>query len=418
MGRPYGPAPAVYELSWIALGVAVALVATQVWRVVCAPTNPTAADAEQSNGAEATAIQTNVAPESHELAISMAEELASLVSALEARTHHLIEAAPSRTQLPGAAEALLASVDRLRHLHKKLIAFGKARPVEAGTADVTELITGISDELQLLQLGLELRWEPPPELPRIDANADAMRDAMLFVCAALLRAERGATRLTFSVERSFSHERPTMKIELNLEWIAAPGPKTTRAVDGEAFALDWEAAKHLVHSHAGELTMSHLPGKAVQAVVRLPIVLSPEHPGNAAPQPADLRPNPPSAAAGHDYGGALVLESDPALRAVLARELKASGRAVFACADGESAHTFLQATPDRFELLIVDDGQHLDERSALARTIRAHAPSLKICLLTTTTSPTLTGWPDLYTLQKPFGVHELRRTLASILTPH
>ena len=164
--------------------------------------------------------------------------------------------------------------------------------------------------------------------------------------------------------------------------------------------------------------MSHLPGKAVQAVVRLPIVLSPEHPGNAAPQPADLRPNPPSAAAGHDYGGALVLESDPALRAVLARELKASGRAVFACADGESAHTFLQATPDRFELLIVDDGQHLDERSALARTIRAHAPSLKICLLTTTTSPTLTGWPDLYTLQKPFGVHELRRTLASILTPH
>ena len=63
MGRPYGPAPAVYELSWIALGVAVALVATQVWRVVCAPTNPTAADAEQSNGAAATAIQTNVAPD-------------------------------------------------------------------------------------------------------------------------------------------------------------------------------------------------------------------------------------------------------------------------------------------------------------------------------------------------------------------
>ena len=154
--------------------------------------------------------------------ISMSEELASLASAVEARTHHLIEAAPSRTQLPGAAEALLTSVERLRRLHKKLIAFGGARPVEDGIADITELINGISDELQFLQLGLELRWEPPPELPRIDANPEAIRDAILFVCAALLRGERGATRLTFSAERAFSQVRPT-KAEPEPEWITVPG---------------------------------------------------------------------------------------------------------------------------------------------------------------------------------------------------
>ena len=110
-----------------------------------------------------------------------------------------------------------------------------------------------------------------------------------------------------------------------------------------------------------------------------------------------------------------MLESDPALRAVLASELKASGRAVFACADGASAHTFLEATPDRFELLIVDDANQLDEYTPLARTIRQHTPNLKICLLAQMPTTSATAWPDLHCLPKPFGVHELRDTLASIL---
>ena len=77
-------------------------------------------------------------------------------------------------------------------------------------------------------------------LPRVAANPDAVRDAMLFVCAALLRAERGATRLTFSTERCFASERPTIQIELNLEWTTVPDrsmttePVITRAMAGPA----------------------------------------------------------------------------------------------------------------------------------------------------------------------------------------
>lgn len=398
------------ELYWFLIGATAATIAAWLLRARVASRSLQREDRQRR------AVATTISPESHELAISMSEELASLASAVEARTHHLIEAAPSRTQLPGAAEALLTSVERLRRLHKKLIAFGGARPVEDGIADITELINGISDELQFLQLGLELRWEPPPELPRIDANPEAIRDAILFVCAALLRAERGATRLTFSAERAFSQVRPTMKVELNLEWITVPGQTGGASSVDSAFALDWEAAKQLLSMHGGELTMSHLPGKAVQAIVQLPIVLNPEHPSSASARPEPERSGRTVGESDHDYGGALVLESDPALRAVLARELKASGRAVFVCADGESAHTFLQATPDRFELLMLDDAQHLEEQTALARAIRARAPALKICLLTTSTTAPPADWPELHTLRKPFGVHELRHTLASILS--
>ena len=422
-GRPYANPLDVYESLWIVLGAILALAVTELRRAASARTPPRAAPAPREDAAATTAVETVVSAESHELALSMAEELASLLSALEARAHHLIEAAPSRTKLPAAAEALLTSVHRLRNLHNKLVTFGRARPVEHGTTDVVELIGGLGDDLQQMQLGLELRWEPPSVLPRVAANPDAVRDAMLFVCAALLRAERGATRLTFSTERCFASERPTIQVELNLEWTTVPDrAETTEPVD-RAFALEWEAAKHLVSSHDGELTMSHLPGTAVRAVARFPIACEasptglPEAPETHAGEALE-GPAPTELESEHSYGGALVLEADPALRAVLSRELKASGRAVFACADGESAHTFLQATPDRFELLIVDDAQELEEHTALARTIRSQAPALKICLLTPAPTTAPTGWEVLHTLRKPFGVHELRRTLASILTTH
>jgi len=365
----------------------------------------------------AVTVETTITPDSREMALSMASELASLVSAIEGRAHHLIEASPDPMQLPGAAEATLISIARLRGLHSKLIAFGGARPPATGTTNVTELIGNLSEDLQQMQLGLELRFDPPADPPVVNACPAAARDAILFVCGALLKAERGATRLTFSVERSFATEDPEIIVELNLEWInSADSRKREELVAGE-FALDLEAARQLIRSHGGELSLSHLPGKSVQAVVQLPMAVPPElQPAKPEEQPTAENPATDADATPHNFGGALVLESDPTLRAVLSRELKASGRAVFACADGASAHTFLQATPDRFELLIVDDPHQLDEHTPLARTIREQTPSLKICLIAPNPAKPPTTWPTLHCLEKPFGVHELRRKLASILT--
>ncbi|MFT4512167.1 MAG: CheY-like chemotaxis protein [Planctomycetota bacterium] len=358
------------------------------------------------------------------MALSMASELANLVSAVEGRAHHLIEAAPARTDLPRAAEAMLASIDRLRVLHSKLIAFGRGRPIVQGIINVNDLISSLGDELQQMQLGLELRWEPPADLPSIKACPNAIRDALLFACSSLLQVERGATRLTFTVERSFASDVPAIRIDLHLEWVDNADSRKREGMAEDAFALDFEAARQLIENHAGTLTMSHLPGKSVHALVNLPIAVPAAAPGleSAATAAGNSNATSPGTeepedylAISHHFGGALVLESDPALRAVLARELKASGRAVFACADGASAHTFLQATPDRFELLIVDDAHQLDEHTPLARTIRQHTPDLKICLLTPSPATAPEAWPEIHCLQKPFGVHELRRTLASIL---
>lgn len=352
-----------------------------------------------------------------QLARSLAEELATLVSGVEGRAHHLIETAPDLRQLPITAEALLAAVQRLRHLHGKLVAFGRNRPVESGRTSLEAALVAITDELRTLQLGLEVRRESAAHLPMLGVGPGVVHDTLRYVGAAMQRAERGATNLTISTELCFRDDEPVVQVELVLEWSDESPPNGPTPFADAAYALDVEAANQLLHAHGGELALSHLPGRSIRAVLRWPLAM--RHAENElpteAPEPGPARTtsNEP-APVGHRYGGALLLEADVAVRELLSRELKATGRAVFACADGAAARSFLLATPERFELLIVDHQERLDDDQALAATIRAVAPRLCILVLSPVTPPTLRTWPDLRSVAKPFGVHELRQALASI----
>jgi CheY-like chemotaxis protein len=369
------------------------------------PTLPVAANTE-------TPAKPVIAPEVRPLVLSLAEELANLISGVEGRTHNLIEAAAVLTQVPAAAEDLAIAVQRLRTLHSKLAAFGHARCRSDANAStpLLDLVARLRDEVQHQQLGLELRWDPPPHLAEIAMAPEPLHDALSFLCAAMLRAERGASRLSVVSELCFASTPPRLQLELVLDWNTEAPPSAAQVHDDLAIALDLEASNHLITSHGGEQSFHHLPGRSVRAVVRLAVVPKPE-----LVVAADDAERPPAAPhPDHRYGGALVLEADPAVRAMLARELKATGRAVFACADGASARSFLEATPDRFEVLIVDDPQRLDIGQPLVETIRELTPGLKIFALSPGHTATL-ALPLLHHISKPFGVHELRAALASVL---
>lgn len=365
--------------------------------------------------------------DAHRIAHTLADELATLLSGVEGRAHHLIEAAPDRTQLPHAAEGLLAAIQRLRILHSKLVAFSGGRHAEPGVTALEPMLRGLSDELQDHQLGLEVRRESAAHVPPLAASPRIVHDALLFLGAAILRAERGANNLSLTTELCFRDDEPQVQIELALEWAREPQPCPVPLHDDPAFTLDFEAASHLIAGHGGELSVHHLPGRSICAVVRWPLArrdieVEPANDDEAAPlagpstATASAMPAPAQPTSLDRHGGALVLESDPAVRALLSQELKAAGRAVFACADGAAARTFLEATPDRFELLVVDEAQHLDATDPLAATIRRVAPQLRILALWRSPIGPQQDWPGLQHVAKPFGVHELRAALASILT--
>ncbi len=347
--------------------------------------------------------------DSRNLALSLADELANLTSGVEVGAHGLIEAASERAQIARAAEALDGAVQRLRRLHGKLLAFGRTGLVASGTTAIPALVQRLAAELQRCQLGIELRWDPPQHLPDAAIAPAIAYDALLFLCSAMLRAERGATLLAVASEPCFTGPHPRLRLELVLEWTTAADAQPATPQEPR-FLLDLEASRQLLASNSCELALHHEPGRLVRAIVHLPLA-----PADAVAEPLASPPVRARPATPHRYGGALVLEADPSVRAILAAELKASGRAVFACADGSSARTFLEATPDRFELLIVDHPQRLAGDDALATTIRTIAPALKIVVLAPAEAATAEHWPGVRHIQKPFGVHELRHALASLL---
>lgn len=347
------------------------------------------------------------------IALSLANELACLTSGIEGSAHGLIDAAPDRARLPRAAEALLAAVQRLRTLHTKMVALGQGNDPADGVTAIDAVIKALAVELPHLQLGLQVRWETRRALPEVRASFDVVRDALLFLCSALLRAERGASILAIDAEHTFAHDEPAVQLLLSLEHAGdVPNDAATRTPD-RSWQFDYEAAANLIRAQGGRVEVSHRPGQAVQAIVRLPVAATAAAALATPPVPI---PTPPaaSAAVAHDYGGALVLEADAATRAMLAAELKAGGRAVFVCADGAAAESFLRATPQRFELLIADDARHLATGSSLATAIRELTPHLKLCVLGRPGAGPAEFGVAQY-LPKPFGVHELRQALASLL---
>ncbi|MCU0865179.1 MAG: response regulator [Planctomycetes bacterium] len=398
------------ELLWLLAGAAIAVAVLRPWRQR-APREEPAPPPPPPPVAE------TITADARQLASTFADELANLLSGVEGRAHHLITTAPDRTQLPKAAEAMLASIGRLHILHTKVVAAAGRRRAEPGTTDLAAAVGALADALQQLQFGLELRWDPPPHLPAIAAGPTIVHDALLFLGAALLRAERGAALLSIDGETCFAGTSPWVQVEMALEWHSEPGPDAAAPIDDVAFTLDLEAARQLIVLHGGELQLHHLRSRSVRAVVRWPAVTTPASESTPALPTAAPAQSAATATARHHhhYGGALLLESDPSIRAMLSTELKATGRAVFACADGAAASSFLEATPDRFELLIVDDPQRLERSDPLAATIRTAAPRLKLLVLAATLPSTRAEWPLLHQLQKPFDVHELRHALATVL---
>jgi len=362
-----------------------------------------------------------------ELMAEVANELANLLSGAEGRAHHLIEQAPDRQQLPAAAEGLLRALARLRGLHRKLLAHIGPGVGPRQNVRLDELIPGLADDLQHLQLGLELHWNAGQDLPAAAVCAASAREALLYLVEALLRTEPGASRLTIDGRLDLDGKQPQVALQMVLEWVAEP-TSTRRPASGSP-GLARTAATNLLIASGGNLQWLHRPGHAATAVVLLPtteLVAAPAPtpaPPPAAPvlpiaEPATPLVNLPPTR--HAYGGSILLESDPALRAMVAAELKSTGRAVFACADGAAACTLLAATPERFELMLLDSIERLTNDPALAEAVRKLQPVLKLCVLAQGLGPAANhrpsmDWPQLRRIQKPFGVHELRQALASVL---
>jgi hypothetical protein len=347
------------------------------------------------------------------LVAAIADELADLASGIEGNAHLLIEAAARPGKRTDGADPLWSAVQRLNRLQWRLRALAVPPPADGGPTDAAEVLADVRSWLQTVHFGLTVELELPESLPPVRANRRVLEDALVSAAECLLLMERGATRLALSAQ--FEGDGPEVAIALDLEWIEEPAEGLPFDRRSEVQELECAAAHHLILSQGGSLEVLHMANHHfAQAVVRLPASSMPAgcEPVLAPPRVADRVPQER-----HRYGGVLLLEPDPAIRSMLAAELKARGRNVFACADGDAVRVLLETTPDRFELLIVDQRMRPEPAHQLAESSARLCPGLKVCLLAgeATDEPPDDLRHRLHLLPKPFGVRDLRLMLEDLL---
>jgi hypothetical protein len=333
-------------------------------------------------------------------------ELANLASSIEGHAQHLCEAIECNDS---RGENLGAAVRRLRYFSDKLLSFTRESARASRSIEVADLLRRVGCELRHEMQGRQIELRIAPALPNARADAGQLRNALLFLVDAVLGLEPDAAVLSLRASLDLDEEADScILIELQAE-CAQTAPRTPQV--GEATSLSYRAAQRVLAANDAELTLCYWPGHRANACVVLKVADTDEEIDAIAAEPMEA----------HRFGGALILIGDPSLRALLHQELDQRGRRVVQCTDSAAAQTLFHATPERFEFLILDADDRPEPVEALARTALETEPDVRVLVLRHRRSlqplPSAALRPRYEELYKPFGIMELRETMARFERP-
>lgn len=350
-------------------------------------------------------------PTSHLEAVaeSVSAELASLASGIEGNAQLLCEAIGSPELVPPRAEQLWGAVRRLRALSEKIQFAIGSNVLRRGSLAVEDVLASVQHELDDWSYGrFQVAVDVAQSLPEVCANANALRRALLYLVEVLFAKEPSAGKLTMRAAINIAEDAQTVVLHIAVEveeTLSAQAPHPAQIELAEA------AARNLLAALDAEWTLEHIPGMEVSAWIALPVATEDSE------EPAGPSPSGDS----HEFGGVLILESDPAVRFMVGQELERTGRQVLLCADGTAARALWRATPERFELLIVDPRGRREMGDQLAADALT-TKGVRIILLGVSDHPALAAavsgpQPRVVIVPKPFGLMELRDALAQLGVP-
>ncbi len=359
------------------------------------------------------------------LAQSLGDQLATLATSIEGHAQLLCEAVGDPHRVVERGEWLWSSVQHLRLFSEKILSFAQVGTLEVRPLSIRPFLSGLAQELEDTGRRLQVEVQTSEFLPRALASERALRNATRFLVDTLLHLETRARRLYLRAYAKVTDDQDT-RVELEL---CAEAEESGSCHDAERHSvqLGYIAARNLLEAMDAHLSFDELEGLSVTCFVSLPAAESPEEfPAevqiDAAPfavPELDLAERVPVPdAEPHDFGGVLVLEHDPSIRELIAVELADTDRNLITCVDGASARSLLEATPERFELLVLEHDARVESGSRIARFAAERIPGLKILLLATgerTMTEPLPEGAVLRTIVKPFGVMELRAAFHDLL---
>jgi two-component system cell cycle response regulator CpdR len=357
------------------------------------------------------------------LAAGTGNELGDLATAVEGHANLLCEAIGDPEHVAQRAEQLWTSVRRVRLFSEKLLAFARPPQVTPRPLELLDLLRTLRSDLESYASGaFNVHFESASILPPATVDPEQLRMAMLFLVDTLLTLQPNTRQISLrAYTRIPEDDSPIVCIELCAE--AEPGVGQIQTRPASMLQIGYLAARNLLEKMNAHLAFEHIEGLDVSCEIMLAAVLDTYEPaiGPGAAQAhqttaAAVASVPPSE---HRFGGILILEDDRSVRELLAMELGRSGRSIITCGDGAAAHSLLEATPERFELLVLDGAAPMETGESLASWAHAQEPGLRFLLLTDALGfqPDTSDIPkdQLVRLRKPFNLSDLRDAVRQLM---
>lgn len=352
--------------------------------------------------------------------------LQGITGSLELLSRRMDKASPE--QMERYIEGAMKSARRAAALTHRLLAFSRRQPLDPKPVAPNPLIASMQDLLhRTLGERIALRFDLQEDAAPILCDANQLESALLNLCINARDAMPDGGTLTVST-RSGSESLPQASDALPPgEYVAIAVSDTgigmapdvaARAFDpffttkpiGQGTGLGLSMIYGFARQSRGAARIDTQPGHGTTVTLLLP-----RHHGEpevgAAPAPA-------AAAAPAGRGSVLVVEDEPAVRALVVEALAHMGCETFESADGAAALEQLRTLP-HLDLLVTDMGLPGLNGRQLADAARVQRPALRVLFMTgyAEAAAAAEGFlePGMELITKPFSLDALDATLRGLL---
>ncbi len=365
------------------------------------------------------------------MAGGIAHDFNNVLTAVAGNTELLIETLPESHPGRPLAHEVARAAGRAAMLTRQLLAFTRQQVLEPTLVNVNAVVASMHLMIRrLIGEEIEVALTLGPDLARIVADRSQIEQVVLNLAVNARDAMPHGGRLTIETADVVLDEAQARRLEC-----AAPGPHvlltvgdtghgmdeetraqifepffTTRPL-GEGTGLGLATVHGIVRQSGGGIAVETAPDRGTRFLVYLPAAQGEAHAGAEAPAP------PRVSLRGRET--VLIVEDEPAVRALAERSLRRYGYTVLCAAGGEAAIEMAAAHPGPIDLLVTDIVMPGMRGPAIAARLRAQRPDVKVLFV----SGYAPGGPDDQPvleagsafLAKPFGLESLVRKARELL---
>ncbi len=316
------------------------------------------------------------------LAGGIAHDFNNLLTVILSLGGVALETLPPDARARADLEEILVTARRAEALTRQILAFARRQFTLPVDLDLNATIAGATKMIErLIGEHIAVRLDLAPDVPHVLADPRQVEQVLVNLAVNARDAMPGGGALEISTRRAAGgpggdRARLVVKdsgVGMDAETCArAFDPFFTTKEAGRGTGLGLAVVYGIVQQCGGAVRLDSAPGRGTSVIVDLPAPAD----GARAPDP---RP-PPRPAAARGAGTILLVEDEPAVRAVAVRVLEGAGYRVLS-ADGGESGLRVAAAGAAIDLVLTDLVMPGMGGAAMVERLRAERPSLRVLFM-------------------------------------